>query len=73
MKKTFKFTNLDCAHCALKIEDGIKALPGVEKATVSLITEKISITAADAEAFESIIPQVKKIVHSVEPDMEVEF
>ena len=73
MKKTFKFTNLDCAHCALKIEDGIKALPGIEKATVSLITEKISITAADSETIEALIPQVKKIIKTVEPDMEVEF
>ena len=72
MKKTFKFTNLDCAHCALKIENGIKAIEGVEDASVSLLSEKISITA-DEIHFPRIIEEAKKIVNKVEPDCEVMF
>ena len=29
MKKTFKLVDLDCAHCAQKMEDAINKLPGV--------------------------------------------
>ena len=28
MKKTFKLLDLDCAHCAQKMEDGIRKLDG---------------------------------------------
>ena len=72
MKKTFKIKNLDCAHCALKIEDGIKALPNVESASVSLLAEKITITADEAN-FPGILKQAAKIVKKVEPDCEVDF
>ena len=35
MRKSFKLENLDCANCAAKMEAGINALPGVNKASIS--------------------------------------
>ena len=32
MKKTYKMIDLECAHCAAKMEDGIKKLDGVTDA-----------------------------------------
>jgi len=62
--------DLDCAHCAAKMEDGINKLDGVNKATISFMTQKLTIDAEDAR-FDEIVKEAVKIVKSVEPDCEV--
>ena len=70
MKKVFKMQDLDCAHSAAKMEDGINKLDGVNKATISFMTQKLTIDAEDAR-FDEIVKEAVKIVKSVEPDCEV--
>ena len=70
MKKVFKMQDLDCAHCAAKMEDGINKLDGVNKATISFMTQKLTFDAEDAR-FDEIVKEAVKIVKSVEPDCEV--
>ena len=48
MKKTFKMIDLDCANCAAKMEAAIKKIDGVQDATVSFMTQKLTIQADDA-------------------------
>lgn len=67
MKKVFKLQDLDCANCAKKMEDAINKLDGVESATVSFISQKLTITADDAR-FNDIMKQVVKECNKVEPD-----
>lgn len=43
MKKTFKLDGLDCANCAAKIENAVKALDGVASASVNFMTAKMVI------------------------------
>lgn len=66
-KKVFKLQDLDCANCAKKMEDAINKLDGVESATVSFISQKLTITADDAR-FDDIMKQVVKECNKVEPD-----
>ena len=68
MKKTYKLVDLDCANCAAKMEAAIKKLPGVTDATVSFLTQKMTIEADDLDA---IIKDVVKCIKKVEPDCEV--
>ena len=67
MKKVFKLTDLECANCAAKMEAGIKKLEGVEDATVSFMTQKMTIVA-DEERFATLMPQVVKLCKKIEPD-----
>lgn len=67
MKKTFKLTDLDCAHCAAKMETGIKKLEGVNDASVNFLSQKMTIDADDAR-FDEIMRQVVKICKKIEPD-----
>ena len=67
MKKKFKLENLDCANCAAKMEDAIRKLPGVNSATVSFMTQKLTLDADDAR-FDEILQQAVKICKKVEPD-----
>ena len=70
MKKTFKLIDLDCANCAAKMENAIKKLPGVTDASVSFMTQKMTIDADDAR-FDDIMKQVVKTCKKVEPDCEI--
>ena len=67
MKKKVKLQDLDCANCAQKMEDAIKKIDGVNDASVSFMTQKMSIDADD-ERFEAIMDEVVKVCKKVEPD-----
>ncbi len=67
MKKTFKLLDLDCAHCAQKMEDGIRKLDGVQKVTVSFLTQKLTLEADD-DRFDEIAAQAAKLCKKIEPD-----
>lgn len=67
MKKVFKLTDLDCANCAAKMENGIKKLDGVHDATVNFLTQKMTVDADDAR-FDEIMQQVVKVCKKIEPD-----
>jgi len=70
MKKTYKMTDLECAHCAAKMEDAIKKLPGVTDASVSFLMQKLTIEGEDAR-FDEIVKQAAEICRKVEPDCRV--
>ena len=66
MKKRFNLTDLDCASCAAKMEQAIKKLPGVRDASVSFLTQKLTLDADDAR-FDAIVQEVVKVCKMVEP------
>ena len=70
MKKTYKMVDLECAHCAAKMEDAIKKLPGVTDATVSFLTQKLTIEGEDTQ-FDKLVQQAVAICKKVEPDCDV--
>ncbi len=67
MKKRFNLTDLDCASCAAKMEQAIKKLPGVRDASVSFLTQKLTLDADDAR-FDAIVQEVVTVCKKVEPD-----
>lgn len=70
MKKTFKMIDLDCANCAAKMETAIKKIDGVQDATVSFMTQKLTIQADDAR-FDAVVQEAVKVCKKVEPDCEI--
>ena len=67
MKKKFKLTDLDCANCAAKMEDAIRKIEGVENASGSFMTQKMTIEAAE-DQFDRIMQEVVAVCKKVEPD-----
>ena len=67
MKKRFNLTDLDCANCARKMEDAIKKIDGVTDASVSFMTQKMTIDADD-DRFAEIMKEVVSVCKKVEPD-----
>ena len=70
MKKVFKLEDLDCANCAAKMEAAIKKLDGVKDATVSFMTQRMTIEAED-ERFDEVVKAAVKCIANVEPDCRV--
>ena len=69
MKKHYKF-EIDCANCAAKVEDAIKKIDGVNNATVSFMTQKLTLDADDAR-FDEILQKVVAAAKKIEPDCEL--
>lgn len=70
MKKTFKLIDLDCANCAAKMETAIKKIDGVNNATVSFMTQKMTIEADD-DKFDEVLKKAVDCIKKVEPDCTV--
>ena len=70
MKKSYKLQDLDCANCAAKMETAINKINGVNKATVSFMTQKLTIDADDS-LFDEILNEAVATIKKVEPDCTV--
>ena len=67
MKYVFKLEDLDCAHCASRMENAIKKLDGVENATVSFLAQKLTIECSE-DMISDIIIKAKAEIKKVDPD-----
>ena len=70
MKKTYKI-EVDCAACALKMEDAAKKVEGVTDATVSFMTQKMIVEFEDGAEPASVMKDVLKSCKKVEDDCEI--
>ena len=71
MKKTFKLEDLDCANCAAKMEAAVSAIPGVNKATISFMAQKMVLDADDAR-FNEILAAAEKAIKRVDSHCRIE-
>ena len=72
MKKSFKI-EVDCAACALKMEDAAKKTEGVADATVNFMTQKMKVEFAEGADERATMEKVLKNCRKVESDCEIEF
>lgn len=70
MKKTYKI-EVDCAACALKMEDAAKKVEGVTDAAVSFMTQKMKVEFAEGADDKAVMEQVVKACKRVEDDCEI--
>lgn len=70
MKKTYQI-EVDCANCALKMEEAAKATAGVADATVSFMTQKMKVEFAEGAEETEVMKAVAKACKKVEPDCEI--
>ena len=70
MKKFLKMTDLDCAHCAAKMEANISKLDGVNSVAINFMAQKMAIDIDD-DKFDTVILDVVKECKKVEPDCNI--
>ena len=68
MKKIYKI-DVDCAACALKCQEAIKKVPGVNDCNINFMTLKMTLDADDPD---SLIKACLKAARKVEPDFEID-
>jgi len=70
MTKTYKI-EVDCANCALKMEEAAKGTEGVANATVSFMTQKMKVEFAEGADEKAVMQAVVKACKKVEDDCEI--
>jgi len=69
MRKIVKLEGLCCANCAAKIEEGIKKIDGVKEATLSFMTQRLTMEGDD-DRVDEVIEAARKVADRVEPEAE---
>lgn len=69
MKKIIKLEGLCCANCAAKIEEGVKKLDGVQEASLSFMTQRLTMVVEDGREDE-LVEAARKIADKIEPEAE---
>ncbi|HEX8997026.1 MAG TPA: heavy metal translocating P-type ATPase [Ktedonobacterales bacterium] len=68
---TLAIEGMTCASCALRIEKGLKKLPGVAGASVNLATERATVTYDTAQVgMDDLLKKVSAVGYSAEPIVE---
>ncbi len=72
MKRVYNLDGLDCANCAAKIENALNARDDVISASVSFMTQKLTLEIAD-DAFDKVLPEIRALIRKVDSDIAVNF
>ena len=70
MKKIFKLEDLECAHCAAKMERAIGKIEGVQNASINFFAQKL-VLEAEEENFNEILKSAQKAISKIEPDCRI--
>ncbi len=70
MKKTWQLEDLDCAHCAMKMQEGIAKVDGVISVSVNYLSARLTIEAEEKD-MDRIIQEAVKICRRIEPDCRI--
>ncbi len=73
MKKTFKVEDLDCAACAAKVENAVKAIDGVKSASVSYLMQKMTVETEEDADFDGVMKKAVKVCAKIEPEMSIKL
>lgn len=68
MTEKYEIFDLDCAHCAQRIEDAVNKLDGVECRLSFALSEMKVTTERDLKTVEK---EIKRIMHVIEPDASI--
>lgn len=70
LKRQWVLEGLDCANCAMKIEDKVKKIEGVSDCSVNFATKTMMMETAEGYA-ESALSEAIRTVTALEPDVKL--
>jgi len=70
MKKVFKLEELDCAHCAAKMQAAIAKIDGVESVSINFLMQKMTLEADEA-VLDDVLKKAQKAIKKIEPDCKI--
>ena len=72
MKKTYR-VEVDCANCALKMEDALRTVPGISDAVINFMAQKLTVDIDDGLDEKAVMKQDLRSCRRVERDCEIYF
>lgn len=70
VKRELLLDGLDCANCALKIENGVSKIKGINECSVNFVTKTLSMyTTSDMD--EQVVEEVRRKVLRLEPHIRI--
>ncbi|PYE42408.1 cadmium-translocating P-type ATPase [Paenibacillus barcinonensis] len=70
VKRELLLDGLDCANCALKIENGVSKIKGISECSVNFVTKTLSMyTTSDMD--EQVVEEAKRKVLRLEPHIRI--
>ncbi len=72
MKKVIPMDNLDCAHCALKMEEAISKIDGVKSCTVNFMLQRMVLETEEG-CFKQVLAEARKAVKRVNPSTDLKL
>ena len=70
MKRVLKMQDLDCANCAAKMENAIKKIDGVNRGSISFMSQKMFLDVEDSKD-DIVVKEIVKVCKKVDSDCEV--
>lgn len=70
MKKSYKI-EVDCANCAAKMEEAVKATKGVKDAALSFMALKLKVEFEEGADVEEVMKNALKNCKKIEDDCEI--
>lgn len=70
-KQEFILQGLDCANCAQKIEASVQKMPEINKASLNLVKQLLSLELKEGADSSQILAKIEKTVHEFEPEVKV--
>lgn len=71
VKRELLLEGLDCANCALKIENGVKGIQGVSSCSVNFVTKTLTLETDNTQEG-TVISEAKKKVKTLEPHINIQ-
>ncbi|MGG1690783.1 heavy metal translocating P-type ATPase [Heyndrickxia coagulans] len=71
IKREFALEGLDCANCAMKIENGVKGIAGVSACSVNFATKTLTLETEQTKE-ETVVSEAKKKVKMLEPHINLQ-
>ena len=66
MRLVLRMEDLDCAHCAQKMEEKIAKLAGVESVSISFMAQKMILQLSEGTEKDVLVKEIEKAIHSVD-------
>jgi len=64
---------VDCANCALKMEDVIRKVDGISDAVINFMAQKLTVDIDDGQNEKAVMKQALRSCRRVERDCEIYF
>ncbi|NLK49995.1 MAG: cadmium-translocating P-type ATPase [Candidatus Cloacimonetes bacterium] len=67
--REYDIHNLDCAHCGIKIEDGVSSMPGVHSVQLDFVNKRLIVSFQ--EGVENALERLNHLADSIEPGVTI--